>query len=254
MQRARISYKTAPRAWEGRAVKCRVAILSDIHFDTDGRDSSKRQFSRGKELFAEAVHFVNERISPDVVLVLGDLVDAGGTGEGLRCLRELRPEADLIEAPVLAIPGNHDPGPEAFYTVFEPLPRWLDVKGVRFVPFVDPEAPEYNAYRPAESLRRLEEARAGFDGPVVSVQHVPLFQPGACSCPYNYTNALEILDMMRATGVGCAISGHYHPGVEIAHAGGIVSIVNPALCEEPFRFLEVTLTCGAVAVRGHALP
>jgi 3',5'-cyclic AMP phosphodiesterase CpdA len=233
---------------------CRVALLSDIHFDAEACDFKERKCPRGKELFTEAVHYVNERVTPDLVLVLGDLVDAGDTEEGGRCLRELRPALDLVEAPVLAIPGNHDPAPECFYTVLESVPRWLDVGGVRFVPFVDPEAPEFNAQRPSEALARFAEARADFDGPIVSVQHVPLFQPGVCDCPYNYVNAEEILQAMRGAGVGCAISGHWHRGIAVSHADGFVSIVNPALCEPPFRFLEVMFSGAAVAVRDHALP
>ncbi len=233
---------------------CRVAILSDVHFDANVCDAGEGQGPQGKELFTEAVHYVNERISPELVLVLGDLVDAGGTEEGLRCLRELRPAVDLLEAPVLVLPGNHDPAPEVFYAFFDAPPPWLDAGGVRFLPFVDPEAPEFNARRPAEALERFIEARAGFDGPVVSVQHVPLFEPGACDCPYNYTNAGDVLVAMRAARAGCAISGHWHRGVEVTDADGMVSIVNPALCAAPHRFLEVTFSGGAIAVRGHALP
>jgi len=235
-------------------MNCRVAILSDVHFDAGDCDVEERRYSRGKALLTEAVHFVNEHIAPDLALVLGDLVDAGDTDEGRQCLREVRPAVELLEAPLLVIPGNHDPAPEFFYREFEPLPPWLDAGGVRFVPFVDPEAPEFNAYRPLSSLKRFEEAREGFKGPIVSVQHVPLFEPGSCDCPYNYTNAEEILSVMRAHGVAYAISGHWHRGVELVHAGGVVSIVNPALCEAPFRFLEVTFSDGAIAVRGHALP
>lgn len=233
---------------------CKVAILSDVHFGTGECDFDERECPRGKQLFTESAHYVNERIAPDLVLVLGDLVDAGDTKEGLQCLRELRPAVDLFEAPVLVIPGNHDPAPERFYTEFAPLPPWLDAGGVRFVPFADPEAPEFNAYRPAATLQRFEEARAGFEGTIVSVQHVPLFQPGACDCPYNYTNAGEVLAAMRASRAGVAISAHWHRGIEVVHGDGMVSIVNPALCEKPFRFLEVTFHGEAIAVCGHALP
>ncbi len=235
---------------------CRVAVISDVHFtrERDEETAPTRQGWRGKELLTDAVHMVNEEINPDIVLVLGDLVDDGETEAGPPLLRELRPAVDLIEAPMLVLPGNHDPAPEEFYRVFEPLPEWMDADGVRFVPFVDPEAPEFNAWRPPESLARLVEAREEFDGPIVSVQHVPLFRPGACDCPYNYTNAEEILETMQAYGAVCAISGHYHRGIAVADAGGFVSISNPALCEAPFRFLEVTFSSGAIAVREHALP
>ncbi|HQE77401.1 MAG TPA: metallophosphoesterase [Candidatus Hydrogenedentes bacterium] len=235
-------------------MQCRVAVLSDIHYDRAPCDDGAQGCLKGRALLTEAVHYLNACIAPDLVLVLGDLVEAGDTEAGLECLRELRPALDLLAAPVLAVPGNHDPAPEVFYSVFDAPPAWLDAGGVRFVPFVDPEAPEFNAHRPVASLDRFAEARAGFEGALVSVQHVPLFAPGACDCPYNYTNAEEILRVMNACGAGYAISGHYHRGMEVLHANGLVSLVTPALCRAPFRFLEVRFSDGAIAVQGHALP
>jgi len=208
----------------------------------------------GRELLDAAVSYLNAQIAPDLVLVLGDLVDAGDTEAGLNCLRALRPALEQLAAPALVLPGNHDPAPEAFYAVLGRPPAWLDAGGVRFVPFADPDAPEFNAFRPAESLARFAQARAGFAGPIVSVQHVPLFAPGASDCPYNYTNAEEVLQAMAACDAGYAISGHYHEGVNIIHDGGLVSIVNPAFCQAPYRFLEVRFSGSAIAVQERALP
>ena len=38
----------------------------------------------------------------------------------------------------------------------------------------------------------MDHARAGFDGPIVSLQHVPLFAPCTSESPYGYTNAREV--------------------------------------------------------------
>ncbi len=233
---------------------CRVAVLSDIHHGRLLTESGAPGPPSGKELLDEAVSCLNLQIAPDLVLVLGDLVDAGDTEAGMGCLRALRPALDRLAAPMLVLPGNHDPAPEAFYAVFIRPPAWLDAGGVRFVPFVDPEAPEFNAFRPAEALSRFAQAREGFSGPLVSLQHVPLFAPGASDCPYNYTNAEEILQAMAACGAGCAISGHYHKGVNIIDGSGLVSIVTPALCQAPYRFLELRFSDSALAVQERTLP
>ena len=77
------------------------------------------------------------------------------------------------------IPGNHDGDPQAFFSVFGTPQKHLDIAGVRFAAFVDEERPGWNAFRSEHDLRGMKELRAGFDGPIVALQHVPLFPPPA---------------------------------------------------------------------------
>lgn len=235
-------------------MRVRTAVIADIHFDgADAPMLPERSGDIADMLLLRAVHRLNRFIRPDVTLVLGDLIDQGGTAAGIAYLERLRPILDLIEGPVIVIPGNHDGDPETFYSVLGRAPDVCDVNGVRFVPFVEPGDPDYNARRTPRDIERMAEARSGFTGPIVSAQHVPLFPPGASECPFNYTNADAVIASMQRHGIGLAISGHYHAGMDLVRAEGLNFVAAPALCESPFRFLEIGFDGDDVDVVEHAL-
>lgn len=232
----------------------RIAVIADVHFDkTETPENPARRGDVADILLLRAVHRLNRMVRPDVTLVLGDLIDAGGTPAAREYLEHIRRITDLIESPTLFVPGNHDGDPEVFYSIFERPPDTLDIKNVRFVPFADPEEPGYNARRTQRDLERMAAASAGFDGPIVSVQHVPLFPPGSSACPFNYTNAHDVIAAMQRHGIRLAISGHYHAGMDLIHADGMNFAAAPALCETPFRFLEIALDEEEIRIRNHAL-
>lgn len=230
-----------------------IAAITDVHYDLEENPERPDYLTIADTLFRLAVERVNSVIHPDVTLLLGDVVDGEDKPDALVCLRKIRAIADGIAGPVIAIPGNHDPAPEVFYTVFDKPSEVVDVAGVWFLPFVDAEAPDWNACRTPEDIQRMIDARAGFDGPMVSVQHVPLFTPGADECPYNYTNADEIVRVMIDHDVRLAVSGHYHHGMDVSPPNGPRSIAVPALCEAPFRFFEIVLDEDDVRVCQHVV-
>jgi 3',5'-cyclic AMP phosphodiesterase CpdA len=218
-----------------------IAAISDVHYDLKENPERPDYLTMADKLFRLAVERVNSVVRPDVTLLLGDLVDGEDSPDALACLRQIRAIADEIVGPVIAIPGNHDPAPETFYEVFDKPTDTVDVAGVRFLPFVDADAPDWNACRSPADIQRMIDARRGFDGPIVSVQHVPLFAPGTDDCPYNFTNTDEILPVMAEHGIRLAISGHYHRGTDVSQPNGLRSIAVPALCDVPFRFCEIVL-------------
>ena len=231
-----------------------IAVISDLHFVEDEPEAcGTRRGHIADILFLRAVHRFNRMICPDVVVLLGDVLNDGDAPSAPGPLGRMRDIADLVVSPVIAMPGNHDGNPDAFYSVFDRPEPSVDVEGVRFLPFVDPEEPGYNARRTRRDLERMTESRAGFDGPIVALQHVPIFPPGASDCPYNYTNADEVIAAMRDNGIGLAISGHYHAGIELIRDEGVSFLTAPAACEQPFRFLEVVLDGDDVHIRTHAL-
>lgn len=230
-------------------IQARVAVISDVHYDTSGEAvDGERDPAEGLELFRRAVELVNEEIRPDVTVLLGDLVEAGETDTGVACLRAIHDAAATLHGPVLAIPGNHDPDPDVFYSIFEPSPGHLDAGGVRFVPFVDPPAPEHNAVRVETGLGRMAAETAGFRGPVCALQHVPVFPPDATRCPFNYVNAAEVVAAMRANGIGFSVSGHYHRGAQY-HAADLFSAVVPALCNAPHPVSVLVIAEGWVSLQ-----
>ena len=79
---------------EGR---CRMVLLSDLHIG----------YYVGKRHMAQIVRRVNA-LKPDVVVISGDLINAGNTAE-CRQLPQVALLLHKIDAPVYAVTGNHDP-------------------------------------------------------------------------------------------------------------------------------------------------
>ena len=233
-------------------MKIKIAVLADLHAGKANEDSPCRG-DIAEVLLARAVYRVKRWIRPDVVLLLGDLVEDDGSS-AVRPLLELSARAlTILECPVIVIRGNHDPAEEMYYEYYPQPAEFVDVKGVRFLPFLDAEEPEYNARRSKADLNRMRGARKDFDGPIVSVQHVPLFPPGASDCPFKYTNAEEIIELMKDSGICLAVSGHYHEGMELIRQGGQAFVATPALGEEPFSFLEVDIDGEEIQTTRHQL-
>ena len=232
----------------------KIAVLADIHYGAaGGATSPSRRGDIADILFLRAVRRINRFIKPDLVLILGDVQDDGRSPQWKENLARLRATADLVKSPWLAIPGNHDAPPGKFYSVFPRPPANFDLNGVRFASFLDREEPGFNASRSGRDLERMRAARSRWRGPVVTLQHVPLFPPGNSACPYNYVNAREIIAEMRRSGIGLAISGHYHEGFDLIRKWGCSFLAAPALCRPPFSFLEIELDGKKIAVVRHDL-
>ena len=126
-----------------------------------------------------AVYRINRFIQPDAVVVLGDLIDkptdASDARERLQRMKDILQD---LEAPYIAIPGNHDPEPELFFQIFDVPEPVVDIGPVRFVPFIDPFTDDFNAVRAEADIARLTTARNGHSGPIVALQHVPVVPPG----------------------------------------------------------------------------
>ncbi len=230
----------------------RFAILADIHYSS-GAAIGKRRGDLADILLLRAVHRLNRYLRPDAVVLLGDLVNDGKGPRAEGELRSLRRHLDRLDAPVIVLPGNHDPAPDDFYRTM-PRPDFAaDCGGIRFLSFLDAERPGYNAERSAADLARLKAEANRAPGPLVCLQHVPLLPPDGHDCPYHYTNADAAIAACREAGVTLVVSGHYHRGVPLLERDGIRYLAAPALCEAPFRFLMVEIEGDAVRVEEHTL-
>ena len=216
------------------------AVLADTHYDSSP-PSTRRQTDLADVLLLRTVHRLNRFLRPDAVFVLGDLLDRGEAPGGPAHRRTLRDILGLLDAPVAIIPGNHDGDPRAFYRDLPPPPESLAVGRTLIVPFVDLEEPGYNARRSRQDLSRLKSLRARHSGPMVTLQHVPVFPPGTHDCPYNYVNCDDVLAAMEGDGLTLAVSGHYHRGMPFHRRDTLAFAAAPALCESPFQFLEITI-------------
>ena len=83
----------------------KIALLSDFHYGfPENRDMEKYLEPEIEEMIAE----INSS-SPDLVVNLGDFIQHSNREKDLERLEKISELLDEIEAPVYAIPGNHDP-------------------------------------------------------------------------------------------------------------------------------------------------
>jgi len=188
------------------------------------------------ELLESALESI-ARIGADILLVGGDLVN---DPKDLQLLDTLAGILAKSPCPFIAIPGNHDPAPDEFYRPFPKIPNYLDINGIRIIPFPeDAQTDGYNARRSPESLERLKKlSSAGL--PCVSFQHVPLFPTGTVNSPYHYDNADEIYANCGPK-MALAISGHDHCGRRPSFHPPFPSIIVPALCQKNYPFAIIEL-------------
>jgi len=218
----------------------KISVISDLHYSD--HPNSRIPGRRGEivlNILDSAVDFLNREYHPGLVICAGDLLDDPARDD---LLPEVVRHLNRLNSPVIAIPGNHDPVSAVFYRSVPRPPEHLDLEGIRFIPFTDdPERPNWNAARTPEETGRMIRLASAFEGPSVSIQHVPLFRPGSGSACYNYEYAETIIDIMRDSGVKLTVSGHYHEGMNPVSDGSVTALAAPAFCEEPFRFLVFEL-------------
>lgn len=228
-------------------MSCRIAVTGDLHYSGDRNVTRpERKSEYALELFTRFIRFYEIAGWPDAVLITGDLLDPIGAADHNAEARhqELAALCAKIPVPWAVLPGDHDAHHEFFYRHLPRPAEFIEVKGCRIVPFpADEILAGQQPFRPAAELLRLERARAGFNGPLIALQHMPLFPEGAapsCSC-VNYRNSAEILNAMHRTGCTLSISGHYHAGFAPVSDGACCCMAVPALCESPFSWQEITL-------------
>ncbi|MFA7186423.1 MAG: metallophosphoesterase [Victivallales bacterium] len=222
-------------------MKTKIAILTDLHFSKSANSALPvRKGEFADILLLRAVRRLNRFIKPDLVFIGGDLADGTTPGETQELLAKLKKIIDLLEAPAIVTNGNHDPE-DIFYEIMGKPADFIDINGIRVVPFSDPEMPGFNAFRTPEEIARMRKLGTEFDGPLVSLQHVPLFPPELEGCCYNYTNADEIIKVMQETNYILALSGHYHQGFEKLDHNGISYITGRALCERRFDYTVIEI-------------
>jgi len=233
-------------------VSIRIALIADLHYDAEVV-SSDRRGEWADILLLRTVHRLNRMIKPDVTILLGDLLDLGDESYGPGLRKRLNEILGILDSPVIIVRGNHDGDVDNFYRDFEHPGDYVDIKGHRFVTFLDRDEHAWNASRSERDIARMREVRVGFDGPVIALQHVPLFPPGMSDCPYNYLNADEVISAMRENKITLALSGHHHGGMDLIRSGELAFLVAPSLCNNPFKFQEIVLDGDDIDIRTHEL-
>lgn len=235
-----------------------ILVLTDLHFIEKALHTCPLPSRRG-EFAALFVRKAVQRlryagVKPDLLVVLGDLVDNGladGAADDLSTLAAVLRDTGI---PHLVVPGNHDGNPECVQRVFGTAPGLHRVGDYGFLVFADTVAAGDLTTRPDEPLSLPRRAADGTPGlPLIALQHNPVHPPVDSRYPYLLTNAAAVMAGYERAGVVLSLSGHYHAGLGPVEQGGVAYFTAPALCESPFSFAHVRLDGRRVEIRQHAL-
>ena len=149
------------------AKSIKLAVLTDIHYGPPSILPQRRS-EIADILLMRTVHRLNRLVQPDAVVVLGDVLNDDTVPDAAELLAHMRTILDKLHAPYIAIPGNHDGDVDNFYRVLDRPAESVDIAtrngNIRFLPFIDPEAPGYNATRNDTDIARFRPRAATTTG------------------------------------------------------------------------------------------
>lgn len=226
--------------------KLNVLIISDLHFVEAANHTctiEKRKTSLGLTLFKKALlRLKHQGIQPDLLIILGDVVDDGLAEGAEKDLATIAAAARETNLPVLAVPGNHDEDASRFARIFNCQPGLHQIGGYGFIIFQDSKAENSVTTRSNTNLAVPQKLAAeNPDLPLITLQHNPVFPPIESSYPYVLQNAAEIIESYRRANVLLSLSGHYHRGQGVNSLETTTFYTVPAVCQAPFGFAHLKL-------------
>lgn len=223
-----------------------ILAISDLHYTGLARQTAQPPQLRGelartllKKVFLRLKHM---GITPDITLLLGDLIENGMDRHADLDLISLHGELTRSGLPFIAIPGNHDGNTPAFNATFDTPPGFHQIKDYGFILYHDLYGESHECVRSESDLALTKEIAKRHPGlPLIAVQHPPIYPAIDSHYPYRPSNAAEIIDSYKKAGVILSLSGHYHKGQKARAHEGVLYHTVPALCEQPFKFSIIRL-------------
>ncbi|MGO1839968.1 MAG: metallophosphoesterase [Candidatus Microbacterium stercoravium] len=202
-----------------------VLHISDVHATEEGLlydavDGIAR-------LRAVGEYVDRAQITPEAVLVTGDLVQRGNAGAYPRVRDELAMLEQTVAAPVLSVIGNHD-DPDAARALRgheRGHCRTVTIDALRVI-LLDSSTGELGA--PQRDWLAGELSRAHGSGTLIALHHPPLGSPLPTLAKAGLRDAEQFLDVIDGTDVRGVLAGHFHHPLA-AHLRGIPVSVGPSL-------------------------
>ena len=235
-----------------------ILVIADPHFigaanHTCAHVDRHTQF--GQILLRKALWRLKHLgVKPDLIVLLGDLVDDATKPGAQADWQTLAGEVHKTGIPVLAVPGNHDDDAARFAQVFGCAPGIHLIGDYVFLVFHDERQEGELFHRPADQLDLPARAAAMYPGrPIIALQHHPHDPIIREGYPYHLTNRADVMAGYREAGVCLSLSGHYHASQAAHVVDGVTYATAPALCEPPYRFQLIRLEGRRVQMQDHAL-
>ena len=181
-----------------------IAHISDLHVSNSDFD---------EDIFMQAVTEINQ-LNPDMIILTGDITENGYYKEFKQATRYL----ELFEAPLFAVPGNHD-ARNLGYQTFEELigeRSWKLTLGDEFTVIgLDSSTPDENGGqigRPQHMWleHQLDECVINENFSIVALHHHVVSIPNTGRERNVLADAGDILSTLTTHEVDLILSGHKH--------------------------------------------
>jgi histidinol phosphatase-like PHP family hydrolase/calcineurin-like phosphoesterase family protein len=221
----------------------RILAITDIHYACRAAwnpSHERADNALGLEWLVRTLQDACAQARPDVIVLLGDLVEDGTQPGAEMDLRDLSRAVHAVDLPTIVVPGNHDGDARRVLDTFHDEPGLHHVRGHALYSFVDNFDAEERCTRAREDLTAFRDTVR--QQPVVALQHSPLYPEIDDPYPYLPENAGEIRAVYERANVVLSLSGHYHRGRPLTEHRGVRYHTVPALIRPPYRFEIITVT------------
>ena len=139
----------------------RLAVLTDIHYSQDEDDAGT--LSGNLRRLERGVALLNRDLAPDLVLVLGDILDDASDSYARQQFSNVRNVLGFLRAESHTIPGNHDVPLAEYRQHFPAPPEWIDCSDTRILMFTEQRAIARQAEAERERRAKVIHADGEFE-------------------------------------------------------------------------------------------
>lgn len=230
--------------------------LSDVHFASNGQNTTFKMTGESPKLLQDAVNQVNEMSGVNFVMFTGDQINTPYEKE----LEAFMPYAEKLNVPWYITIGNHDRCVGGFlnkklyldivrahnenFKFEKPYYSFVPQKGYKVIVLdtIPMDRLTSNGEIPKEELTWLDEQLEKSQKDTVLIfMHVPIVEPFPSSS-HKLLNAGEVQATIEKykNPIG-VFQGHYHAS-KITQRGNVLYVSSPALVSYPNAFRVVTVS------------